>query len=88
MLKALFASAHQRARLIWSIVANRLADEAWVDIANKYPMAQTNFFRQLWAAIKFRARQPVCPVMFVCLFRSRCYGQLQSQPRHRATLAV
>lgn len=69
LLKALFADAYQREQLIWSIVANRPADEVviryWAEMAVRYPMKLSNFFRQLWAAMNFRASQPQCQLLFV-----------------------
>lgn len=67
--RALCASPERRAELIYAMVANskpkQIVMSEWVELERRFPMQSGNFFRQLVAAMRFRAVKPQCPVRFV-----------------------
>ncbi|WGY45901.1 alpha/beta hydrolase [Vibrio sp. ABG19] len=85
ILSALRADPERRAELIYSMVSNRRPDQQtitdWAELERRYPMQSGNFFRQLVAAMRFRAIKPSCPVCFISSLRD----QLVS---HHATQAL
>ncbi len=69
IVKALCVSGISRELIIWGMVSNQPAKnkiiDQWVKYAEKYPMTVKNFWRQLYASIRFKVQKPACRLLFI-----------------------
>lgn len=69
LLLALIVSVPSRELLNYQMLSNQALRQdildAWVLLDQKYPMRKINFFRQLYAAMWFKASLPECELFFV-----------------------
>jgi pimeloyl-ACP methyl ester carboxylesterase len=69
IMKALFSRPEQKESIIYSMVSNKPISETviddWVMLNRLYPTTASNFFRQLLAAMTFRANKPVNEILFI-----------------------
>ncbi|EPR5023474.1 alpha/beta fold hydrolase [Vibrio fluvialis] len=88
ILRALCAPPQRRARIIYSIVANRPMDDdviaQWSALEQRLPMQPMNFIRQLAAALRFKAQQPQCRLMFVSSLHDKLVSTLATQALAKA----
>ena len=75
ILTAIFKSSKGRETTIYNMVANQPLDHKviakWVTLSETYPIRKSNFFRQLFAAMTFKATRPQCPIIFLASAKDR-----------------
>ncbi len=69
IIKALLSRPERKESIIYSMVSNKPLSETviddWVMLSKLYPTTAMNLFRQLFAAMKFRASKPVNEILFI-----------------------
>jgi len=75
ILIALISSANSRESIIYSMISNKPVNQdvinEWVELGRQYPTTALNFWRQLLAAMCFRAQRPKNEVLFISSLSDR-----------------
>jgi len=83
IIAAIFKDHKGRESTIYNMVSNKPYNETvvaeWALLNDKYPNKKENFFRQLFAAMKFKAVRPQCPLLFLASSNDRMVNSLSSK---------
>ena len=83
IIGAIFKDHYGRESTIYNMVSNKPFNAAivaeWATLNDKYPNKKENFFRQLFAVMKFKAVRPICPLIFLASSNDRMVNSQSSK---------